>query len=183
MISWLGYCRTLILSLQPFCCRFDGMLGIIVATKQAPNHQPSTSMCDFCYEVYVLICLLYFHQTYQIMSKYLHFGLICSQVIVLEVLWFVQMQLCKPKPCCHAFLDGRSFLLASLPNRSCLSHILLTVLSWFWSFYILTEACGAYGEVLGRFLWALHGLILGWICWDVHSWEDWWQSWMSSTCE
>jgi len=24
---------------------------------------------------------------------------------------------------------------------------------------------------------------LGWICWDVHSWEDWELSWMFSTCE
>lgn len=22
------------------------------------------------------------------------------------------------------------------------------------------------------FLWALHGLTLGWVCWGVHSWED-----------
>ncbi len=40
-----------------------------------------------------------------IMAKHLHFGLICSKVIVLENVWFVQMQLCKPKPCCHACLD------------------------------------------------------------------------------
>ncbi len=31
-----------------------------VATKQAQNHQPSTSMCDFWYEVFVLICTLGF---------------------------------------------------------------------------------------------------------------------------
>ncbi len=83
-----------------------------------------------------------------IMVKHLHFGLICSKDIVLEVLWFVQMQLCKPKPCCHAFLDRRGFFLASLPNMSYLSHIFLTVLLWILSFNMLTEACGACGEVL-----------------------------------
>ncbi|MEE6525370.1 hypothetical protein FKM82_025322 [Ascaphus truei] len=35
------------------------------------------------------------------MAKHLHFGLVCPKDIVPEVLWFVQMQLCKPKPCCH----------------------------------------------------------------------------------
>ncbi len=60
-----------------------------VATKQAQNHQPSTSMLDFWDEVFVLICSLGFHQS--ILARHLHCGLICSNVIVLEVLWFVQM--------------------------------------------------------------------------------------------
>jgi len=28
-----------------------------------------------------------------------------------------------------------------------------------------------------------HVMILGWICWGVHSREDWQLSWMFSTCE
>ncbi len=73
--------------------------SITVATKQAQNHQPSTSMCDLCYEMFELICSLRFspNMALSLMVKHLHFGLICSKDIVLEVLWFVQMQLCKPK--------------------------------------------------------------------------------------
>ncbi len=82
-----------------------------------------------------------------IMAKHLHSGLICSKVI--EDSWFVQMQLCKPKTCCHAFLDRRSFPLTSLPNMPYLSHIFLPVLSWILSFNMLTEARRVCGEVLG----------------------------------
>ncbi len=125
-----------------------------VATKQAPNHQPSTSMCDFWYEVFVLKCSLVFHQTWHIMAKHLHFGLICSKDIVLEILWFVQMQLCKPKLCCHAFLEKR--LSSGKPSK----HAILvpyfsncTILS----FNMLTEACKVCGVVLG--LSAILGIV------------------------
>ncbi len=47
------------------------------------------------------------------------------------------------------FLDRRGFPLASLPNMPYLSHIFLIVLSWTLLFNMLTEACGACGEVLG----------------------------------
>ena len=36
-----------------------------------------------------------------IMTKQLHFGLVCPKDIVPEVLWLVQMQFCKSKQCCH----------------------------------------------------------------------------------
>ncbi len=64
-----------------------------VATKQAQNHQPSTSMCDVCYDMFVLMCSLRFSPNTALcfMAKHHHFGLICSKDIVLEVLWFVQM--------------------------------------------------------------------------------------------
>ncbi len=64
-----------------------------VTTKQAQNHQPSTSMCDVCYDMFVLMCSLRFspNMALCLMAKHHHFGLICSKDIVLEVLWFVQM--------------------------------------------------------------------------------------------
>lgn len=51
-------------------------------------------MCDFWYEVIVLICSFGFHQTkrYASRAKHLHFGLVCSKDSVLEDLWFVHMQ-------------------------------------------------------------------------------------------
>lgn len=53
-----------------------------------------------------------------ILAKYLHFGLIYSKDTVPEVLWFVQMQFCESKPCCHVFiLETRNFLLADLPKK------------------------------------------------------------------
>ncbi len=76
-----------------------------VVTNQAQNHHPSTSMCIFWDEVFVLTCSLGFSSNVAlcIMTKHLHLGLICSKEIVLEVLWFVQMQVCKLKLCCHVF--------------------------------------------------------------------------------
>lgn len=36
-----------------------------------------------------------------IMDKQIYFVLICLKAIIPEVLWYIQIQLCKPKPCCH----------------------------------------------------------------------------------
>ncbi|MEE6509716.1 hypothetical protein FKM82_027428 [Ascaphus truei] len=74
--------------------------------KTSPNHHPSITMLDSWYEVFVLICCVWFLPSVAlcIVAKHLHFGLICRKDIVPEVLWFVQMQLCKPKPCCHVLL-------------------------------------------------------------------------------
>ncbi len=44
------------------------------------------------------------------------------------------MQLCKPKLCCHAFLDRRSFFSDKPSKHTILVHIFLIVLSWIWSF-------------------------------------------------
>ncbi len=62
-----------------------------VATKQAQNHQPSTSLLDFWYEVFVLISSFGFHQ----MWRCALWSYISTLDIVLEVLWFVQMLLSK----------------------------------------------------------------------------------------
>lgn len=47
-------------------------------------------------------------------------------------------------------------------------------------FFKREEACSV---ALGfsQFHWTLHSLILGWICWDVHSWREWQTSWIFST--
>ncbi len=82
-----------------------------------------------------------------IMAKHLHSGLICSKVI--EDSWFVQMQLCKPKTCCHAFLDRRSFPLTSLPKHAILVPYFSTCTVMNFIINMLTEARRVCGEVLG----------------------------------
>ena len=66
--------------------------------RTSPNHQPSTTVLDSWYEVFVLICCVWFPPNVLlcIRTKHLHFGLVCPKDIVPEVLCFVQMQLCKP---------------------------------------------------------------------------------------
>ncbi|MEE6527760.1 hypothetical protein FKM82_029362 [Ascaphus truei] len=89
-----------------------------VAAKTSPNHHPSTTVLDSWYEVFVLICCVWFSPNVAlcIMTKHLHFGLVCPKDIVPEVLWFVQMQLCKHKPCCH-FLFREKRLSPGNPSK------------------------------------------------------------------
>jgi len=68
-----------------------------VSAEQAQIITPSTTMLDSCYQVLYII------------TKNLHFGLVSSKDIVLEVLWFVQMQLYKLRPFCH-FLFRKKML-------------------------------------------------------------------------
>jgi len=68
------------------------------------------------------------------MTKHVHFGLIYLKDIVTKVLRFVQMQLFKPKPCCHV-LSQHTILVQSFYN--------CTVMT----FNILTEACRVWGVV------------------------------------
>lgn len=56
-----------------------------------------------------------------IMTKHLQFGLICKKKITLQVLWFYQMLLYKPRQCCHVY--QRSFLMTTLPNELCLFSV------------------------------------------------------------
>ncbi len=131
------------------------------------------SMCYFWYEVFVLMCSLGFHQT-------CHCAL--WPEFFLEVLWFVQMQICKPKMCCMLFfLDRIGFLLASLANMPYLAHIFHEFYHLTWWLMPVESAVKFLGCM--PFLWVLHSLILGWISWDVHCWEDWCLLWMSFTCE
>lgn len=39
-----------------------------------------------------------------IMDRHFYFGLVCQEDFVPDVLWFVHMQLWKPKACCHVRL-------------------------------------------------------------------------------
>lgn len=62
-----------------------------------PNHQASATVQDSWYEVFVLICFCFILNVMLfIITKQLHFSL---NSIVPEVLWLVQMQVCKLKPC------------------------------------------------------------------------------------
>lgn len=54
-----------------------------------------------------------------IIVKIRHFGLVCTKDIVAEVLWFDQVQLCRPTVSCATMfgLERRGFLLATLSNK------------------------------------------------------------------
>jgi len=131
-IQRLGQCNTLLLFF--FWCRFSAVLGIIVqviaveqmappdylglhrsswstgpgpvAAKQAQIITPPPQRLTVClcwYAVFgfcpnVALC---------IMAKHLYFCLVCLKNIIPEVLWFVQMQLCKPQPCCHVLFRDK----------------------------------------------------------------------------
>ena len=56
-------------------------------------------------------------------AKHLHFGLFCPNNIVPGVLWFVQMQLCKLKLCCHVlFLERKGFFLTTRQKQAILAQ-------------------------------------------------------------
>jgi len=105
-----------------------------VAAKQAKNHQTSISVMDSWYEVFVCLCII---------VKHLHFGLVCPKDFVPDVLRFVQMQLCKPKPWQPS------------PGNSSKHAILVSSFSncmpWTLTIYMLTEACRVWGVATGCF--------------------------------
>lgn len=49
--------------------------------KTSPNHHPSPTVLDSCYEVFVLMCciLLSLNMVLCIMTKDLHFGIVCPK--------------------------------------------------------------------------------------------------------
>jgi len=58
-----------------------------------------------------------------IMTKHLHNARVCTKEIVQEVLWFVQMQLCKLKLCCHVlFLERKGFFLTTRQKQAILAQ-------------------------------------------------------------
>lgn len=94
-------------------------------------------------------------------------------------------RLCKPKPCCHVlFREDR----LSPCNPSKQAVLVQSFSKWTLTvtFNLLAEACWVWDVALGDFfqlLPAFNHLTLGWIRWDVHSWEDQQLSWMFSTFE
>jgi len=119
----------------------DGQCALVLwlqnKTKSSPVHawESVGVMLKCC------ICCIWFSSNVAlcIMAKHLHFGLVCPNNIVL---WFVQMQLCKPI---------RGFLMITLPKKPYLFSFLLIVLSWTLTFNMLTEACRVWDEALGFF--------------------------------
>lgn len=59
-----------------------------------------------------------------ITATYLHFGLIGHKDIVKDVLWFIQMQLCKPKPFCHFLFSNNKLSPANFSKQVILVHSL-----------------------------------------------------------
>jgi len=76
-----------------------------------------------------------------------------------EVLWFVQIQLCKPKLCCHVLFREKRLSPTTLPKKPYLFSFFLIILSWTLTFNMLTEACRVWDVAFmgfSKFLWALH---------------------------
>lgn len=62
----------------------------------ATNHYFSNNILDSWYKVLLVICYVCLVPALRITTKQQHFGIICLKDIVPDLLWFVQMQLCKP---------------------------------------------------------------------------------------
>lgn len=63
--------------------------------SHSPNHYPSTTVLnkiDVVSLIFIKCATVNYSQT---------FPLWCPKDIILDVLWFAQIHLCKPKPCCH----------------------------------------------------------------------------------
>jgi len=67
------------------------------------------------------------------LTGHLHFGLICPKDILLKVFRFVQMQLCKPKLCCHVLFGEK--------RPSYVFNLFLILLSSTLRFSMMIEAC------------------------------------------
>lgn len=67
----------------------------------------------------------------------LHIGLICSKDIVSELMWLVQMQLCKLKSRCHILFRVKGFFLATLPRKPYFFTLFLIVQSGIHTFNVL----------------------------------------------
>lgn len=78
--------------------------------QNKPKSTPFHHCVDGWYEVFVLRCYDWFSPNMMqcIMGKHLHFGLVCPKDIVPGVLLFDQMQLSKPKLCCHNLFREKS---------------------------------------------------------------------------
>ena len=111
--------------------------------KRNPHHRPSTTVLDSWYEVFVLIYCRWFSSNMLlcIMDKYIQFVPVCPNNVYPEVLWLVQMELCKPKQCCHILLKAKAFLQQLLQTSQICSVFFIIVLSWTLIFIMLTEAC------------------------------------------
>jgi len=79
--------------------------------KSSPLHQHVRQM------VIVLICCVCVWRCASCPNISI-FGCICPKDIVPEVLWFGQMQLCKPKQCCHVLFREKMFSFLGVGNCS-----------------------------------------------------------------
>jgi len=112
------------------CCRLNDCKGpSSCGCKTSPIHQPSTSVLDSRYEVFALICCVWFSPNVLlcITTKHLHFGLICPKDIVPKVLLLVRMQLCKPKLCCYVLFREKMLSPGNLSCKKCFSKIIAGV--------------------------------------------------------
>jgi len=96
--------------------------------KTSPNQQPSATVLDSWYEVFVLICCVWFslNKRLCIITKHLHFVSSVQKTLFQKSCDFFQMPLYKPKPWCHVLLREKNL---SPANRPYLLSLFLIVLS------------------------------------------------------
>lgn len=143
---YLAIAASLFVHFQPFCCRFAGgriplvcfmtqfgpsfsshtdglsydelMVDSVTARCPDPvgvNNHSSTPLHDTFLKVN---CSLWFYsRILWITINHLFFGLICVKYNFPEYLQYIQMQLCKPKQCCHVlFKERKYFHIFSTPH-------------------------------------------------------------------
>lgn len=93
--------------------------------------------------------------------------ILSPKVIIPEVLSFIQMQRCNPKPYCRVLLYRERRLSTITPSKK-VTHI-QPFSNWTSTFNMLSEACRVWGMALWFF--CTYSVHLLWICWEVHSWE------------
>ena len=95
--------------------------------KASPYRQPSTTVLNIWYEVFVLICCVCFYTNVVlcIKTKHLYFS--------------------------HCLSQGKSLSPATLLNKLYLFCLFLILLSWTFTYNMLTEACRVWDVTLGIF--------------------------------
>lgn len=106
------------------------------------------------------------------------FNLVWPSGIFPEVLWFGQVQFCKPHLCFRVLLM-RNFLLPVLPHSLYSSSLFLIVLSWTLTFNMLSEPCRVWDVALS-FFYLEHYMVWPWVAspgmstpGKIGSWLEW----------
>lgn len=109
-----------------------------------------------------------------IKAKYLHFGLISLKDIVKDLLWFIQMHLCKPKSFCHVLFSNNKVSPANFSEQVILVRSLTLTCNMLTKAYRLR--CSS-----PFFLFNFSEHCRQRIFWEFHSWQYWQLSWIFYT--
>lgn len=88
--------------------------------KTSLNHNFSSTVLDSWYKVCVLICCVWVLQMYHfvVWPNNLYCGLVSPKDTALEVLWIVQMQLCKLQLYCYVPFRGMRLSLGAFSKQA-----------------------------------------------------------------